>query len=46
MFVDVFKVMLNDLTIDLYIHNEYEAVCNKFDLNLQIIMVKNYFLFD
>ena len=45
-YVDVYSIMMNDLTIDLWIEGEYESVCNRFDMNIDVAMAKNAHLWE
>ena len=40
-YVEVYKISMNNLSIDLLIVGQFESVCNKFDLNVQVVFPKN-----
>ena len=45
-YVDLYSIMMNDLMIDLWVDGQYESVCNRFDMNIDVAMAKNAHLWE
>ena len=44
--MDIYNIILNNLIIYLLINNQYENVCNEFDMNIKVNLPKNVQVFD